>query len=96
MDQFYVRDCGKTKYFNSIPEVVSFLEKVVELKMKMTRSKWMEHVIDLGYGADDRNGRVFTESMSEQVEVGTVQNDGKHVRCNIFESTAYKDAAYGD
>lgn len=96
MKQFYVRDQGQIKYFSAVPEVVLFLEQVVKFKFQKTRSQWMEHVIDLGYGLDDREGRVFTESIADQVEIGTVQKDGRHVRCNIFEATTYLNGDYGD
>ncbi len=96
MNKFYVRDGKQVAYFGSVPEVVSFLEKVVVEKTKMTRSQWMQHIVELGHGLDDRAGKCFTESLSEQVEVGTVQKNNRHVRCSIFEATSFKDAAYGD
>jgi hypothetical protein len=56
----------------------------------------MQHIVELGHGLDDKAGKCFTESLSEQVEVGTVQSNGKHVRCSIFEATSFKDPAYGN
>lgn len=96
MNVFYVRDGNNVAYFNLVSDVVSFLEKVVVLKLKMSRAQWMEHIVDLGHGSDDKNGKCFTESMAEQVEIGVVQKDGKHVRCSIHEATSFKDSAYGD
>lgn len=96
MNKFYVRDGRNIKYFDSTQEVVSFLEKVVELKLKSNRKEWMQHVIDLGHGYDDSLGKTFVESMSSHVEIGTVKKDGKHLRCNIFEATTFSDPAFGD
>jgi hypothetical protein len=96
MNKFYVRDVGNIKYFNSVPEVISFLEKVVQVKLHMSRPQWMQHVVDLGHGNDEPTGNNFVNSLSEQVEIGAVQKDGKHVRCNIFEATGFSKEEYGD
>lgn len=96
MNKFYVRDRKQIKYFDSVPEVVAFLELVVKEKQKMNRAEWMQHCIDLGGNPDDRFGKNFVESMAELVEIGTVQKTGQHVRCNIFEATVYSDPAYGN
>jgi hypothetical protein len=96
MNKFYVKDGQHLKYFSSVPEVVSFLEQVVKLKLKTTRSEWMQHIRDLGHGYDDALGRTFTESLADHVEVGVVQNGGKLVRCSIHEATAFTKPEYGD
>lgn len=96
MNKFYVRDSGNIKYFNEVSQVVSFLEQVVKLKLKMTRAEWMQHNMELGSGPDDSTGVVFTETMASQVEIGVVQKENRHVRCNIFEATQFKTEGYGD
>ena len=70
--------------FNSLQELVSTLERVVQYKFKMNRKQYMQNLIDLGYGVDDSLGRTFTESMSEYVEIGVIKNNSC-VRCNIHE-----------
>lgn len=85
--QYYIIDkqvSNKPAIFNSLQEVVSTLERVVQYKFKMTRKQYMQNLIDLGYGADDSLGKTFTESMSEYVEVGVIKNNAC-VRCNIHE-----------
>lgn len=96
MNKFYVRDGNNIKYFGQVNEVVKFLEQVVKLKLKMSRAEWMQHNMELGSGPDDSTGVVFTETMASQVEIGVVQKENRHVRCNIFEATQFKTEGYGD
>lgn len=87
--KYYILDrqvSNKPAIFNSVPEVVNTLEKVVQYKFNMSRKQYMQNLIDLGYGADDSLGRTFTESMSEQLEIGVVKPNGACVRCNIHEA----------
>ena len=74
----------KPAIFNSLQELVTTLERVVQYKFKLTRNQYMQNLIDLGYGMDDAIGRTFTESMSECVEIGVIKNNSC-VRCNIHE-----------
>jgi hypothetical protein len=96
MNKFYVRDGKNIKYFDSVPEVVSFLEKVVELKLKTNRKDWMQHIMDLGHGYDDADGKNFAESLVSHVEMGSVKSDGTHVRCSVHEATSFTKPEYGD
>jgi hypothetical protein len=96
MNKFYVRDGSLIQTFDSVKEVVSFLEKVVVHKLGMTRKQWMENVTDLGLGPDEPTGQRFVESLQERhVETGVVRNQ-KPVRCNIFEATSFKKPEYGN
>jgi len=85
--QYYIIDkqvSHKPAIFNSLQELVTTLERVVQYKFKLTRNQYMQNLIDLGYGMDDAIGRTFTESMSECVEIGVIKNNSC-VRCNIHE-----------
>lgn len=96
MNKFYVKD-GKNVYgFGTINEVVSFLEKLLVHKTKMTRKQWMENLADLGYGPDEPTGNRFVTSLQERhFEIGVFRNQ-KTVRCNIYEATAFKNPEYGN
>ena len=96
MNKFYVKDGKLIKYFTEVSEVVSFLEKVVQVKLGMNRTMWMQHIIDLGHGYDDAAGKTFTESLAGEVEIGVVQREGNHVRCSIFEATSFTKPEFGD
>lgn len=95
MNTFYVKDGRQIKYLSSVPEVVVFLELVVKEKTKMNRSEWMQHIVDLGHGSDEKSGKNFVESMQELVEIGVVRGK-KLIRCSIYEATAFTDPEYGD
>jgi len=91
--KFYVND-GELKYFNSVPEVVTYLEVLVSRKFGQTRKQWMDNLIDLGHQPDDRNGKTFTESVAERVEIGLIKNN-KRIRCNIHEAISFLNPEYG-
>jgi len=89
--KYYIIDKQVSKnpaIFNTLQDLVSTLERVVEYKFKMTRKQYMQNLIDLGHGIDDPLGRIFTESMSEYVEVGVIKNNSC-VRCNVHEVAQY-------
>ncbi len=96
MNKFYVKD-GKNVYgFGTINEVVSFLEKLLVHKTKMTRKQWMENLADLGYGPDEPTGNRFVTSLQERhFEIGVFRNQ-KTVRCNIYEATSFQNPEYGN
>lgn len=90
MAKFYVKDGILVKLFDSISEVVSFLENVIIFKKKMNRKQWMQELTDLGHGYDDPNGENFTLSMREFVDVGVVKSDSTFVKCNIHDVSKHK------
>lgn len=90
--KFYIIDrqvSVRPAVFESVPDLVSTLEKVVQYKLKLTRKQYMQNLIELGYGVDDPQGKTFTESMADHVEIGVVRNNGNLVRCNIHEAAHY-------
>lgn len=96
MNKFYVKENNSVYGFGTINEVVSFLEKLLVHKNKITRKQWMEHMADLGYGPDEPTGQRFVESLQERhFEIGVFRNE-KPVRCNIFEAIAFKKPEYGN
>lgn len=95
MNMFYVKDGKLIKYLDSVPEVVSFLEKVVVEKTGYSRPTWMQHIIELGHGADDPSGRTFVDSLQQFVEIGVVRN-GRLTRCSIHEATIFQKPEYGN
>jgi hypothetical protein len=95
MSKFYVKDGNLSKSFDSIPEVITFLEKVVEYKTGLKRPDWMQRMFELGHGVDDNTGRNFVDSLQEYVEVGVLRNN-KPVRCNIFEAVVFKKPEHGN
>ncbi len=75
--------------YNSVNEVVKHLETAVQHKFRKTRQQYMQNLIDLGHGYDDPQGKVFTQSLSEYFNIGTVRKDGTFVKGNIHEVEQY-------
>ena len=71
--------------FDTIPEAVSYLEKLVIRRFRLNRTQYMQNLIDLGYGYDDSDGSTFTQSMSEYFNIGIIKK-GAYVRTNIHEA----------
>jgi hypothetical protein len=89
--KFYIKDTtigNNPIYFNTINEVVKHLEGSVQRKFRQNRTQYMQNLEDLGHGSDDRNGKTFTESMSQYFDIGVVKPD-RLVRCNIHEVAIY-------
>lgn len=75
-------------YFNTLQELIVYLEGAVIRRFKKTRTQYMQHLIELGYGYDDPAGKVFTQSMGEYFNFGVVKN-GRLVKCNVHEVELY-------
>lgn len=89
--KYYIVDPStgnKTFSFNSLNEVISYLEIACKRLHKMSRKDYMQNLEELGYSADDALGRNFIEAMADSFNIGVIK-DNKLVRCNIFEATHY-------
>ena len=75
--------------YNSVNEIVKHLETSVQRKFRQTRQQYMQNLIDLGHGYDDVQGKVFTQSLSEYFNIGTVRKDGTLIKGNIHEVEQY-------
>ena len=86
--KFYIIDrqvSTKPAIFNNVNEVVNTLEKVVQYKFKLNRKQYMQNLIDLGYGYDDKEGSNFVSSLAEHFDMGVIRQ-GQYLRTNIHES----------
>ncbi|MFN9955513.1 MAG: hypothetical protein ACK55I_20640, partial [bacterium] len=73
MNKFYIVDTTQRKepfIFESVQGLVKHLEGTVQRKFGQSRSNYMQNLIDLGHGYDDREGRTFTESMRTIFNIG--------------------------
>ena len=98
MSKFYIQDntVGKYVTFNTVPELVKYLgDQVVPRAFKMSRSQYMQNLMDLGHGPDDRNGVTLTRALAEQFNIGVVRNNA-YVRTDIHEATSFLTEGYGD
>lgn len=98
MKKFYVQDptLNRFVYFDTVPQTVQYLNGLVERLIGKTRKSFMQYLIDLGHGYDDELGVTFTNAMAEKVNIGTVNKDKAHVRCNIHAMSNFNSPEYGD
>jgi hypothetical protein len=75
--------------YNSVSEIVKHLETTVQRKFRQNRQQYMQNLIDLGHGYDDAQGKVFTQSLGEYFNIGTVRKDGQLIKGNIHEVEQY-------
>jgi hypothetical protein len=91
MSTYYIIDTtlgNKPLIFENVTQVVKHLEGTVQRKFRQTRKQYMQNLIDLGYGYDDPQGKVFTQSLSEHFNIGVV-NGNSLKKCNIHEVSQY-------
>lgn len=91
MNKFYIVDStlnNKVYLYDNVAQIVKHLEGSVQRKFRQTRQQYMQNLIDLGYGYDDREGKVFTQSLSEHFNIGVV-NQNNYKKCNIHEVSQY-------
>jgi hypothetical protein len=97
MKKFYINDntIGRYVYFNSVDELVTYLEGLVKRATGLTRAQYMQNLIDLGYGYDDSQGVIFTRSIAEQFEMGAINKDGGRIKCDVHEAISFLKEEYG-
>lgn len=86
--QFYIKDTTISNnpiLFNDLSDVIKHLEGTVRRKFSLTRSQYMQNLIDLGYGYDDKEGSNFVSSLAEHFDMGVIRQ-GQYLRTNIHES----------
>jgi hypothetical protein len=92
MNKFYIIDTTLTNsplIFENIQGLVNHLEGTVKRKFGKSRDLYMQNLIDLGHGEDDRQGRNFTESMRTVFNIGIVGKGGILKNCNIHDVALY-------
>lgn len=87
--KYYITDNNnKKRYYNHTNEIVNAAEQLLIERFGVNRRGYMQHLIDLGHGYDDPEGRTFIESLKKLYEIGIVKKD-KHVPCNIHDADKY-------
>lgn len=96
MNKFYIQDTtiGRYVHFDSIPEVVRYLEAMIPRAFKVSKEEYIQNLLDLGYGYDDMGGVMLTRVMSEQFNIGIIK-DGNYVRTDIHEVGSFQRDEYG-
>jgi len=93
---YYVQDptVGKYVLFNTVPELVAYLDNLVVRAHKLTRKQYMQNLIELGYGYDDPQGITFTRQMSDQFNIGVIKN-GNYMKTDVHSSDALRQEEFG-
>jgi len=97
MNKFYIQDSTVGKYvtFNTLPELVKYIgELLVPRAFKLTRNQYMQNLIDLGYGYDDRDGVTLTRAVAEQFNIGVIK-DNNYVRTDVHTAEAFNKEEFG-
>lgn len=95
--KYYIQDStsgNKYVHFQTLSELVTYLEGVVQRAYKLSRKQYMQNLIDLGYGYDDPLGATFTRSLKGEFNIGVVKN-GNYVKTDVHESDAFSKSEFG-
>lgn len=93
----YIQDSTVGRYvtFNTVPDLVRYIgEQLVPRAFKMSRAQYMQNLIDLGYGYDDRDGVTLTRAVADQFNIGVVKN-GNYVRTDVHTADAFNKEEFG-
>lgn len=93
---YYTQDPTTNKYvqFNTLPELVTYLEGMVQRANKITRKQYMQNLIELGYGYDDPQGATFTRALAEDFNIGVIR-DGKYVKTDVHTASTFYKPEFG-
>jgi hypothetical protein len=96
MNKFYIQDTTVGKYviFDTVPQVVRYLEGMIPRAFKISKEAYIQNLLDLGYGYDDRGGVMLTRVMGEQFNIGVVK-DNNYVRTDIHTAAAFQKEEFG-
>lgn len=97
MNKFYIQDSTIGRYvtFNTVPELVNYLNGMIPRAFKMSRGEYVQNLLDLGYGYDDPTGVMLTRVLSEQFNVGVIKNNN-YVRTDVHSIDRFQSEEYGD
>jgi len=97
MNKLYIQDATIGQYvtFNTVQELVLYLNSMIPRAFNMPRDKYVQNLIDLGYGYDDRDGVTLTRAMAEQFNIGVIKNN-TYVRTDVHSISRFQQEEYGD
>ena len=95
--KFYIQDSTIGRYvtFNTVPELVSYFNEMIPRAYNMSRSQYVQNLIDLGYGYDDPAGVTLTRAMADQFNMGVVKNNS-YVRTDVHEAIAFGNTEFSE
>lgn len=99
MIKFFVQDPTDKRfyYFDTVPQLVSFLERLIVKVLGQTRAQFMDNMASLGHGYDDPQGITFTRGLAaDHFYIGAVRQDGQHFRCDVHAANNFSKPEYGN
>ena len=96
MNKLYIQDSTIGQYvtFNTVPELVAYLNALIPRAFKISRSEYVQNLIDLGHGYDDENGVMITRAISDQFNIGIIK-DGNYIRTDVHTAASFQKEEYG-
>jgi len=97
MNKLYIQDSTIGQYvtFNTVPELVAYLNTLIPRAFKISRSEYVQNLIDLGHGYDDPQGVMITRAMADQFNIGVIKNNS-YVRTDVHAISNFQNEEYGD
>lgn len=97
MNKLYIQDATIGQYvtFNTVQELVSYLNTLIPRAFKISRSEYVQNLIDLGHGYDDPQGIMLTRAMADQFNIGVIKNNS-YVRTDVHSISNFQNPEYGD
>ncbi len=97
MNKLYIQDSTIGKYvtFNTVPELVAYFTSLIPRAYKISRTEYVQNLIDLGYGYDDPQGVMLTRAMSDQFNIGIIRGNN-YVRTDVHTLAQYQQPEYGN
>ncbi len=97
MNKLYIQDSTIGQYvtFNTVQELVAYLNAMIPRAFKISRSDFVQNLIDLGHGYDDADGIMLTRAMADQFNIGVIKNN-TYVRTDVHAISKFQSSEYGD
>lgn len=97
MNKFYIQDSTIGRYvtFPTVPDLVKYLNDMIPRAFRISRDQYVQNLLDLGYGYDDRDGVMLTRAMADQFNMGVIKND-TYVRTDVHTVAAFQKEEYGN
>ncbi len=94
---YYIQDTTFGKYvtFKTVADLVGYFENMIPRAFKISKTQYIQNLIDLGYGYNDSDGVMLTRAMSEQFNIGQIKS-GNYVKCDIHETIRFQQEEYGN
>jgi hypothetical protein len=98
MNKYYIQDntIGKYVYFDTLNELVAYYNTLIPRAFHISRNQYMQNLIDLGHGYDDKDGVTITQALADQFNIGIVKKNGTLMKTDVHAASRFLKEEYGD